>query len=102
MTGCSKTADTATTPASTTTSEMFWSNQAGSNISVTVDGTSSGTITTYYSSNNQTNPPACGTSGCYTNTISTGLHNYTATDGTHKWSGSFNAVSGCNTMLLYW
>ncbi|UAY52640.1 hypothetical protein [Ferruginibacter albus] len=77
---------------------MFWSNQYGSPIQVSVDGYS-GSVTSYY---NQTDAPDCGSSGCFSITLSKGSHSFTASDGDHTWSGSINISSSCNTMLLHW
>jgi hypothetical protein len=105
LASCTKTTETPDDPNSggnvtSTGTKMFWSNQSGSVITVKVDGgINTGTITKVY---NQTSAPSCGSAGCYSPTLTTGYHTYTATDGTHSWSGSFTQTTGCNTLLLYW
>ena len=98
----STTSNTNNTNNTTTGTIMFWSNQYGSNINVTVDGTKTGSITTYQASNTLSDPPACNTSGTYDVTLTTGSHTYTATDGSHNWSGSVTVGTGCSGYLLYW
>ena len=85
----------------TTGSIVFWSNQAGSSITVKVNGGSySGTISKYI---NGSAAPGCGEAGSYTVSLSTGTtYSYTATDGSHKWSGTFSLGTGCKSLLLYW
>lgn len=84
-----------------TYTQMFWSDQAGSSITVKIDGGSyTGSVSSYYSSSS----PTCGASGCYTATLPAGSHSYTATDGTHNWTGTVSgtSTSGCKTLKLFW
>lgn len=79
---------------------MFWSNQYGSPVNVSISGYS-GTISSYYNTT-QYDPPSCGSSGCFNITLAYGSYSYTASDGTHNWSGTANVTASCNRMLLYW
>ncbi len=94
---CTKSADTATTSTGTIT---FWSNQAGAPINVKINGGSyTGSITSYYSSGT----PDCGASGCFSRDLDLNTsYSYTATDGTHNWSGSFSLSGSCKTLKLFW
>src|SRR5438552_4096506 len=70
---------------------MFWTNKPTtmSGIYVSIEnGAYHGNITAAYIST----VPDCGALGCYTLPLSAtwvGTHPYTATDGTHSWSGTF-------------
>lgn len=101
MVGCTKKADTVDpgTGGGTTGTKTFWSSQAGQNITVKVNGSSIGSISSYYSSST----PDCSASGNVNFAMSSGVvYSYTATDGTHNWSGSFTGATGCNTLKLFW
>lgn len=80
---------------------MFWSNQNGDIINVSLNGGYSGTVSSYYSTS-QSNPPACGSSGCFNVALAYGSYSYSASDGTHNWSGTATVGASCNTILLYW
>ena len=100
MFGCTKKADTVDPiSGSTTGTKTFWSSQAGQNITVKVNGSNVGSISSYYSSST----PDCSASGNVNFAMSSGVvYSYTATDGTHNWSGSFTGATGCNTLKLFW
>ncbi len=99
LTSCTKEVETPIV--SSTGTITFWSNQNGSKITVKINGGSySGNITSYYSSSTSV---SCSASGCYSETLLTGVtYTYTATDGTHNWSGNFSLSGSCKTLLLYW
>lgn len=83
-----------------TGSIIFWSNQPGSKITVTVGSAYSGSITKYTSGSVA---PACGDVGSYTLSLDNSItYSYKATDGTHNWSGTFSLGSSCKSLLLYW
>lgn len=104
VTSCTKEVEEPGGGGGTASSIMFWSNQSGSNITVKISGgTYTGVVNKYYSGNTSSNPPSCSSTGCYTESLTSGTsYNYTATDGTHNWSGSFSLSGGCKTLLLYW
>jgi len=94
MFGCQK----SSTPSTNTVTQMFWLSQSGNQISVTVDGTITGVVSGYYA---QTTAPACGSAGCFSLSVVSGTtHSFTATDGVHTWSGTFNDTAGCSATLL--
>lgn len=73
-----------------------WSDFSGAPISVYINSDYEGSITQYYSSN-----PGCNSSGCVNVTfVSTGKYSYSASDGTHKWSGTGTISGSCNTLNL--
>lgn len=84
---------------STTGQVAFWTRSASSGyISISVDGSSVGTLTSYYTSGT----PTCGDSGTVTRTLSVGSHSMRATANNASWGpASFNvSAGGCLTYEL--
>jgi len=74
----------------------FWSDFQGSPISVYVNGSYSGQISSIYNSS-----PGCSASGCVTKTLTSSTTiSYTANDGTNNWSGSKTLNNSCTTINL--
>jgi hypothetical protein len=89
------------TPTPTTGQIAVWTSRTsttGGYISVTIDGASAGTITTYF-----TSTPSCGSSGTVTKTVTSGSHTVYAKDGgTLSWPTTSYSVTagGCTTVQL--
>ena len=73
------------------TTLMFRESQAGNTCTVNIYG-SSGTITSYYPNITTSNPPTGGSAGCFSLALNSGSYAYTATNGTHNWSGTVNVT----------
>lgn len=74
-----------------------WSNFKGAPISVYINNSYRGQITSYYKNGS----PSCDASGCVSVDFSTtGSYTYSANDGTHTWSGTGYVSSSCNTLNL--
>lgn len=75
----------------------FWSDFSGDPITVYVNGSYKGQITSYY-----TSTPSCNASGCVTVSFTgTGYISYSASDGNYTWDDSnFYVSSGCNLLNL--
>ena len=95
MTSCVEDDPVPSTPS--TGQIVFWSDFAGSPISVSVGNLASGTIRCVL-----TSPPDCGeNSQCLTMTFAPGTYSYSAQDGTYTWSGSFTITGGgCRSLNL--
>ncbi|MDR6969472.1 hypothetical protein J2X31_003503 [Flavobacterium arsenatis] len=77
---------------------MFWigSDLGCGNISVTLQGQGSGSITSYYGSS-----PNCGASGCANFTVAPGTYSYTASCGNYTWNGTITVPANqCYKMQL--
>lgn len=84
-------------PGGSTYTLTVWSNFYGAPISVYINNSYEGQITSYYKNGN----PGCSASGCVSvEFTSTGSYSYTASDGTHSWSGTGYISSSCTTLNL--